>query len=58
VLKLKCAWEIFSVHFCGNYFFYFMLAWLLNYLVGEQKMSIGEMSQFGTLRAMVIPLDR
>jgi len=45
LLQEKCAWGTFLGHFCGNYFFYFVLAWLPNYLVGEEKMSIGSMSR-------------
>jgi len=45
LLQVKCAWGTFLGHFCGNYFFYFMLAWLPNYLVGEEEMSIGSMSR-------------
>jgi MFS family permease len=45
LLQEKCAWGTFLGHFCGNYFFYFMLAWLPNYLVGEEKMSIMSMSR-------------
>jgi ACS family D-galactonate transporter-like MFS transporter len=45
LLRLECAWGAFFGHFCGNYFFYFLLAWLPTYLVGEEKMSIGSMSR-------------
>jgi MFS family permease len=45
LLRMKCAWGAFFGHFCGNYFFYFLLAWLPNYLVVEQKMAIGSMSR-------------
>jgi MFS transporter, ACS family, D-galactonate transporter len=45
LLRVKCAWGAFFGHFCGNYFFYFLLAWLPNYLAGEEKMSIGSMSR-------------
>jgi MFS family permease len=45
LLQVKCAWGTFLGHFCGNYFYYFMLAWLPHYLVGEEKMSIGSMSR-------------
>ncbi len=45
MLRMKCAWGAFFGHFCGNYFYYFLLAWLPNYLVGEEKMSIGSMSR-------------
>lgn len=45
LLKMKCAWGTFLGHFCGNYFFYYLLAWLPIYLVHEQNMSIGAMSR-------------
>ncbi len=45
LLQVKCAWGTFLGHFCGNYFFYFMLTWLPNYLAGEEKMSVGSMSR-------------
>jgi MFS family permease len=45
MLRMKCAWGAFFGHFCGNYFFYFLLAWLPNYLVVEEKMAIGSMSR-------------
>lgn len=45
MLRMKCAWGAFFGHFCGNYFYYFLLAWLPNFLVGEEKMSIGGMSR-------------
>lgn len=45
LLRLRCAWGTFFGHFCGNYFFYFLLTWLPVYLVREQKMSIGSMSR-------------
>ena len=45
LLHVKCAWGTFFGHFCGNYFFYFMLAWLPSYLVEEEKMSIASMSR-------------
>jgi MFS family permease len=45
MLGMRCAWGAFLGHFCGNYFYYFLLAWLPNYLVGEEKMSMGSMSR-------------
>lgn len=44
-LRLRCAWGAFLGHFCGNYFFYYLLTWLPVYLVHEQRMSIGTMSR-------------
>jgi MFS transporter, ACS family, D-galactonate transporter len=45
LLQVKSAWGTFLGTFCGNYFFYFLLAWLPNYLVREAKMQIGPMSR-------------
>ena len=45
LLGVKAAWGSFLGHFCGNYFFYFLLAWLPAYLSSEEKMSIRSMSQ-------------
>jgi MFS transporter, ACS family, D-galactonate transporter len=45
LLHVRSAWGTCLGHFCGNYFFYFLLAWLPNYLVGEEKMAIGAMSR-------------
>jgi ACS family D-galactonate transporter-like MFS transporter len=45
LLRQKCAWGTFLGHFCGNYFFYFLLAWLPNYLVREEHLSIWSMSR-------------
>ncbi len=46
LLRLRCAWGTFFGHFCGNYFFYFLLTWLPVYLVHEQNMSVASMSRF------------
>jgi MFS family permease len=54
LLRLPCAWGTFLGHFCGNYFFYFMLAWLPTYLVGEEKMSIGAMSRLSSAVFLLI----
>ncbi len=45
LLRLRCAWGSFLGHFCGNYFFYYLLTWLPVYMVNEQKMSIVSMSR-------------
>jgi MFS transporter, ACS family, D-galactonate transporter len=45
MLKLQCAWGSFVGHFCGNYFYYFLLTWLPTYLVQEEHLSIGAMSR-------------
>src|SRR5580658_6010343 len=40
MLRLPCAWGSFIGHFCGNYFYYFLLAWLPTFLVQEEHLSI------------------
>ncbi len=45
ILKQKAAWGTFIGHFCGNYFYYFQLAWLPRYLVQEEHLSVGMMSR-------------
>ncbi len=43
LLHVSAAWGAFLGHFCGNYFFYFLLAWLPYYLVREARLSLGTM---------------
>jgi ACS family D-galactonate transporter-like MFS transporter len=45
MLRLRCAWGTILGHFSGNYFYYFLLAWLPTYLVQEEHLSIGSMSR-------------
>lgn len=45
ILKLKCAWGTTLGHFSGNYFYYFLLAWLPRYLVQEEHISVLWMSR-------------
>ncbi len=54
ILKLKCAWGTFIGHFCGNYFYYFLLAWLPHFLVQEEHLSIGLMSRLTSALFFVI----
>lgn len=44
ILRHKAAWGTFIGHFCGNYFYYFLLAWLPRFLVQEEHLSIETMS--------------
>lgn len=44
ILSRKAAWGTFIGHFCGNYFYYFLLAWLPRYLVQEEHLSVEAMS--------------
>jgi len=44
ILRHRSAWGTFIGHFCGNYFYYFLLAWLPRYLVQEEHLSVELMS--------------
>lgn len=44
LLQMRCAWGAFIGHFCGNYFYYFLLAWFPTILEQEEHLSIGAMS--------------
>lgn len=57
LLRLRSAWGTFLGHFCGNYFFYFLLAWLPEFLVQEEHLSIGEMSRLTTAVFLLIGLS-
>ncbi len=54
MLRLPCAWGSFVGHFCGNYFYYFLLSWLPTYLVQEVHLSIGTMSRLTSAVFVVI----
>ncbi len=45
LLRMRCAWGAFIGHFCGNYFYFFLLSWLPTYLVQEEHLSIRAMTQ-------------
>ena len=45
MLGMGSAWGSFLGHFCGNYYFYFLLVWLPIYLVQERKISLGAMTR-------------
>jgi MFS transporter, ACS family, D-galactonate transporter len=45
MVRLRCAWGTTIGHFSGNYFYYFLLAWLPTYLVQEENLSIRSMSR-------------
>lgn len=54
MLRVRCAWGAFLGHFCGNYFLYFLLAWLPIYLVQEEKMQVGPMSRLASAVFLLI----
>jgi MFS family permease len=56
LLGVRSAWGTFLGHFCGNYFFYFLLAWLPHYLVRETKMPLGTMTRLTSVLFLLIAL--
>jgi ACS family D-galactonate transporter-like MFS transporter len=57
ILGRSSAWGTFIGHFCGNYFFYFLLAWLPEFAVREEHLSIGAMSRLTSIVFLVIALS-
>jgi MFS family permease len=53
ILRHRAAWATFGGHFCGNYFWYFLLTWLPFYLVRERHFSMREMASLGSLAYLV-----
>jgi MFS family permease len=54
MLRLRCAWGALIGHFCGNYFYYLVLAWLPTYLVQEEHLSIRDMSRLTAVVFLLI----
>jgi MFS family permease len=54
ILKQRSAWGAFLGHFCGNYFWFFLLTWLPTYLVDERKFSMQSMSHVASIAFLVI----
>jgi MFS family permease len=54
MLRLRCAWGALIGHFCGNYFYYLVLAWLPTYLVQEEHLSIRDMSRLSAAVFLLI----
>jgi MFS transporter, ACS family, D-galactonate transporter len=49
ILSHRTAWSTFLGHFCGNYFWNFLLTWLPFYLVRERGFSMETMAIIGAL---------
>jgi len=49
ILSKRSAWATFMGHFCGNYFWYFLLTWLPSYLVNERGFSMDEMAKLSAV---------
>jgi predicted MFS family arabinose efflux permease len=54
ILKTPTAWGAFLAHFCGNYFWFFLLTWLPSYLVKERGYSIEGMATVGSAAYLAI----
>jgi len=49
ILRHRAIWATFTGHFCGNYFYYFLLTWLPYYLVSERHFSMQTMGAIGAM---------
>jgi MFS family permease len=49
ILGKRSAWGAFLGHFCGNYFWFFLLTWLPTYLVNERGLAMSRMVNVTTL---------
>jgi ACS family D-galactonate transporter-like MFS transporter len=54
ILAQRSAWGAFLGHFCGNYFWYFLLTWLPLYLVNHRGFTTGQMVTMTTTAFMAI----
>jgi MFS transporter, ACS family, D-galactonate transporter len=45
----RSAWGAFAGHFCGNYFWFFLLTWIPSYLVTERHYSVEAMSRISSV---------
>lgn len=54
ILQCRSAWGTFLGHFCGNYFWFFLLTWLPTYLIKERKYSMEGMGRISTLAFLAI----
>lgn len=54
IFRVRSAWGTFAGHFCGNYFWFFLLTWLPTYLVQERKFSIQRMAVINSAALFVV----
>ena len=54
ILTKRSAWGAFFGHFCGNYFWYFLLTWLPTYLVRERGLSTETMVRVTSISLFAI----
>jgi MFS transporter, ACS family, D-galactonate transporter len=53
ILRHRAIAATFIGHFCGNYFWYFLLTWLPSYLVNERDLSMDTMAYAGATTMLV-----
>jgi MFS family permease len=54
ILSQRSAWGAFLGHFCGNYFWFFLLTWLPTYLVNERGFPMPRMVNVTTVAFLAI----
>ncbi len=54
ILTKRSAWGAFFGHFCGNYFWYFLLTWLPTYLVRERGFDTAAMVKITSISLFAI----
>ena len=56
LLSRRSALGSFVAHFCGNYYWFFLLTWLPSYLVQERKYSMDRMAVVGSVAYVAIAI--
>ncbi|HZQ55153.1 MAG TPA: MFS transporter [Bryobacteraceae bacterium] len=54
LFRVRSAWGTFFGHFCGNYFWFFLLTWMPSYLVKERGLSIEQMANIVSLLLVIV----
>lgn len=54
LLTFRSAWGTFAGHFCGNYYWFFLLIWLPLYLVRGRGFSMSRMATIGAAAYLLI----
>ncbi len=54
ILRQRSAWGTFLGHFCGNYFWFFLLTWLPEYLVKERGFTMSRTVRITSLAFLTI----
>jgi len=54
LLATRSAWGAFLGHFCGNYYWFFLITWLPTYLVRERHLTLPEMARISSLAFLLI----